>query len=172
MLTKGETMVCGFCKGEPVTNAAAWIDGKRHAPARCPRCDEIHFGMKAITLWQPWAWAVVAGHKRVENRSWSTDFRGTVAIHAGSTYDKPGAEWMRDSCGGSTVVPDELPRQAIIGHVDIVDVLADGDHNPDDFWAADFPGFKWVLANPVEFVDPVPCKGQQGFWTPRIGERR
>jgi DNA-directed RNA polymerase subunit RPC12/RpoP len=29
---------CGFCEGGPVGNAAAWIDGKAHPPAECPRC--------------------------------------------------------------------------------------------------------------------------------------
>lgn len=27
--------------------------------------------MKSLTVKQPWAWAIVAGHKRVENRSWT-----------------------------------------------------------------------------------------------------
>lgn len=29
---------CEFCKGEPVTNAASWLDGKPRPPAACPRC--------------------------------------------------------------------------------------------------------------------------------------
>lgn len=38
--------------------------------------------IKAITLWQPWAslWAV--GAKKYETRSWKTDYRGPIAIHA------------------------------------------------------------------------------------------
>ncbi len=38
--------------------------------------------MKAITLWQPWASLMATGAKRFETRSWSTSFRGLVAIHA------------------------------------------------------------------------------------------
>lgn len=40
--------------------------------------------MRAITLHQPWATAVALGIKRVETRSWPTNHRGTVAIHAGA----------------------------------------------------------------------------------------
>ncbi len=29
---------CGFCKGEPVVDAATWLDGKERPPAPCPRC--------------------------------------------------------------------------------------------------------------------------------------
>lgn len=39
--------------------------------------------MKAITLWQPWAQLVAVGAKRLETRSWSTKYRGPLAIHAG-----------------------------------------------------------------------------------------
>ena len=34
---------CGFCKGEPVGNAATWLDGKPRPPAMCPRCGETNY---------------------------------------------------------------------------------------------------------------------------------
>lgn len=39
--------------------------------------------MKAITLTQPYASLIVAGFKRYETRSWKTNYRGNIAIHAG-----------------------------------------------------------------------------------------
>jgi hypothetical protein len=38
--------------------------------------------VKAITLWQPWASLVALGVKSIETRSWSTSYRGPLAIHA------------------------------------------------------------------------------------------
>lgn len=38
--------------------------------------------MKALTLTQPWATLVAIGAKRIETRSWSTTYRGPLAIHA------------------------------------------------------------------------------------------
>lgn len=38
--------------------------------------------MKALTLTQPWASLVAIGAKRIETRSWSTSYRGPIAIHA------------------------------------------------------------------------------------------
>ena len=38
--------------------------------------------MKALTLWQPWASLIAVGAKTIETRSWSTKYRGPLAIHA------------------------------------------------------------------------------------------
>jgi hypothetical protein len=42
--------------------------------------------MKAITLYQPWASLVAMGKKKIETRSWSTKYRGPLAIHAGMNH--------------------------------------------------------------------------------------
>ncbi|MDP8989617.1 MAG: ASCH domain-containing protein [Acidobacteriota bacterium] len=42
--------------------------------------------MKAITLTQPWASLVAVGAKRIETRSWSTSYRGPIAIHAAKGF--------------------------------------------------------------------------------------
>lgn len=39
--------------------------------------------MKALTLHQPWASLIALGVKTIETRSWSTKYRGPLAIHAG-----------------------------------------------------------------------------------------
>jgi len=38
--------------------------------------------MKIITLWQPWAALVALNLKRYETRSWPTNYRGPLLIHA------------------------------------------------------------------------------------------
>lgn len=45
--------------------------------------------MKAISIRQPWAWLIVNGHKDIENRSWDTNYRGQVLIHASSKPVSP-----------------------------------------------------------------------------------
>lgn len=40
---------------------------------------------RALTVIEPQAWAIVAAHKSIENRSWSTPFRGRFAIHASTS---------------------------------------------------------------------------------------
>lgn len=51
--------------------------------------------MKALTLWQPWSWAIAHAGKRVENRTWAPPasvIGQRVAIHAGLRLDKAAAE--------------------------------------------------------------------------------
>lgn len=43
--------------------------------------------MRAITIRQPWASLIAAGVKTIETRSWSTKYRGPLAIHAGKHND-------------------------------------------------------------------------------------
>ncbi len=42
--------------------------------------------MKALTLHQPWAHLVAQGIKTLETRSWKTNYRGHLAIHAAADY--------------------------------------------------------------------------------------
>ena len=41
----------------------------------------------ALSIQQPWCWLLAAGHKDIENRTWSTRFRGRVLLHAGKRID-------------------------------------------------------------------------------------
>jgi hypothetical protein len=43
--------------------------------------------MHAITLRQPWAFAVMMGAKAIENRTWNTSHRGPLVIHAGRSVE-------------------------------------------------------------------------------------
>jgi activating signal cointegrator 1 len=44
--------------------------------------------IKGLSLWQPWASLIALGHKRIETRSWSTTYRGWIAIHAAKKWSK------------------------------------------------------------------------------------
>ncbi len=52
--------------------------------------------VKALTVRQPWASLIIAGYKDVENRSWTTSYRGRLAVHAGRTLDKEGLDEYAD----------------------------------------------------------------------------
>lgn len=49
----------------------------------------------AISVRQPWAALLVAGVKTVEIRSWKTQIRGSVLIHAAKTPDLRAEGWAR-----------------------------------------------------------------------------
>lgn len=45
--------------------------------------------MKVLTLHQPWASLIALGVKTIETRSWSTQYRGPLAIHAAARRSEP-----------------------------------------------------------------------------------
>jgi hypothetical protein len=38
--------------------------------------------MRALSVRQPWCWAIIHGEKRIENRTWPTKYTGPLVIHA------------------------------------------------------------------------------------------
>jgi hypothetical protein len=52
--------------------------------------------MKALSLWEPWASLVRFGVKTIETRSWSTTYRGPIAIASAKTKPKTYAMQVGD----------------------------------------------------------------------------
>jgi len=115
--------------------------------------------MKALSIRQPWAWLIVNGYKDIENRTWSTGFRGRVYVHAGKRV-KPGdfqeqRDYIRES---GLILPEEPPLGAIVGEVTITDCVDSSSSQ----WFCGPHGF--LLSSPVAYKDPIPYRGQLGFF--------
>ncbi|MDD5394961.1 MAG: ASCH domain-containing protein [Thiothrix sp.] len=54
--------------------------------------------MKALSIQQPWAWAILNAGKDIENRDWYTPVRGRILIHAGKKIDKGSIGFIEDLC--------------------------------------------------------------------------
>ena len=115
--------------------------------------------MRALSIRQPWAWLVVNGYKDIENRTWSTNFRGRIYVHAGQRMvpdDYPEQRQFLTRAG--IVIPPGLARGAIVGEVTITGCVA----HSDSPWFCGPYGF--TLADPVVYNNPVPYRGQLGFF--------
>lgn len=141
--------------------------------------------MKALTVQQPWAWAIFNG-KNIENRSQLWSHRGPLAIHAGA---RPAGSAMHDprilgAVAGSPIdsrcrywslqgdLEPHLVYGAIIGVVDVVDChLAAGCCAP---WGeteyVEFGGRRrqqvvhLVLENARRLAEPIACRGSLSLW--------
>ena len=83
---------------------------------------------RALTVRQPWAWAIAAGHKDCENRTWATSHRGWLAIHAAATAadaveDARCAQILGALAGVAAPATQDLVRSAIIAVVFLDDIL-------------------------------------------------
>ena len=116
--------------------------------------------MKALSIQQPWAWAILHAGKDVENRMWKTGYRGTILIHTGKLYDKIGHSYIEDVLG--IQIPDNLPVGGIYGKVDIIDCVTHSTSR----WFNGLYGF--VLANPKPFPF-TPYKGSLGLFDVPLG---
>jgi len=122
----------------------------------------------ALSVRQPWAWAILHGGKVIENRSAGAILSGgmdcrRIALHAaiGMTRDEYlWATWRLDRHGVRCPAASDLVRGAIIGAVDVVDIISESESE----WFGGQMGL--VLERPVA-CDPIPAKGALGYfeWT-------
>jgi hypothetical protein len=132
--------------------------------------------MKALTVRQPWAWAIARGHKPIENRSWTTSYRGPLAIHAAAKWDDDGENALRLVVNHiriqhGVLPPDltaELPYSAsgaVVAIVDLVDICIRARLEQDcdcGRWSEPWQAH-WHLANPrLHYVPNV--RGRLGLW--------
>jgi len=135
--------------------------------------------IRALSIKMPWAYLIARGVKDIENRTWKTNFRGRVYIHAGKRFDntalshhhlirlkEDGGLIDMDSAGAIVWLNLVWQYSAIIGEVDIVDCVTKSS-SP---WFEGPYGF--VLANPVKYDKWIPCLGRQRFFEPGIGGMR
>lgn len=147
--------------------------------------------MKALSLSQPWCWAVVhpSVRKHVENRSWQPPIAmigQTIAIHAAKSWDdqrvytppRDHCKLCRQGFGGYTAIGylihlgfqppgrKDLYASSCIVAVATIDRIVT---RPDTLdleqrrWF--FGPFGWVLTNVRRLEEPVPASGKQGLWT-------
>jgi hypothetical protein len=135
--------------------------------------------VKGLTLLEPWASMMAMGYKRIETRSWYTDYRGELVIHASSSkkscrhsYD---VELIWKAAGlafpeGWPVTASEYPLGQILAVGRLIDCVemteeiinrvssrerAFGDWKPGRF--------AWLVTS-IRRVEQIPWKGALGLW--------
>lgn len=134
----------------------AWLEGR------------LPGDLRAITVRQPWAWAISHGFKPVENRNQAlpSKFLGEIiAIHAGHAAINDDDVASVAKRARVSVDPTQLATGAIVGFARLVGSTrrrADLKKASDRRWFSGPHG--WLLEDVTLLDRPVPCGGQLGFW--------
>lgn len=143
-------------------------------------------GMKAITLHQPWASLIAQGYKQYETRSWTTNYRGLLLIHAGKRPMDDTGELLchvikRSAVGGKLFMSDTLtgyrkedyPLGCIVAVCQLADCIRmdwefisqqTGVERVVGWWETG--RFAWELKDIKALPTPIPAIGKQGLWIP------
>ena len=126
------------------------------------------FLMKVLSIRQPFAWAIAKGIKTIENRTWTTNYRGPLLIHASkSKADMTSANLDKIKRHYQDPLPiNEINSQK--GHIIAIATLEQITRlNPNDPrfhpWAIQNQ-YHWMLANAKAFPEPIAAKGRLGLW--------
>lgn len=123
--------------------------------------------MKVLTISQPWASLIMTGLKQYEFRSWKTNYRGKILIHAGLGEDKKDTERL------NKYIKEPLPKGKIIGAATITDCIKVDEsfkskrmkENSVVYATSPYTeAYAWKLED-VELLDsPIEVKGKLGLW--------
>ena len=114
--------------------------------------------IRCLAVRQPWAWAIIAGIKDIENRSWQTKYRGKIIIQASTTK----TEVNRIKKQNKSLSPLDLHYGALIGVVDLVDIEPINEKLEGNPWAWGI--YCWRLKNAKVFANPIPIKGRLNLY--------
>ena len=128
--------------------------------------------MKALTIKQPYASLIVNGYKEYEFRTWETNYRGKLLIHAGLTLEPP----LLNKVESYNI---EYTKGAIIGEVELTDcILVDETLdkklrklNPNIYANDHVNMYAWKLENIKKYDKPIYIKGKLGLWNYEEGEQ-
>ncbi len=128
--------------------------------------------MKVLSIKEPFASLVALGIKKIETRSWKTNYRGEIYIHASLTKSV-----VKDKTREKKLL-DLLPKNYEFkqGYIICRAYLKDCIYMDDEFiknikkdeteylcGRYEIGRYAWVLSN-IEIIKEIPAKGKLGIW--------
>ncbi len=134
--------------------------------------------MLCLSVRQPWASLIVLGVKKYETRKWHREVRGRIGIHAAKAFPDSARRLCETEpfLGGLLVggfrCPADLPRQAIIGTVELLacrpaaEVRIRLPSEAAELLLGDFRASNWAyeLARPIRLARAISYPGRLGFF--------
>lgn len=148
-------------------------------------CPPENVTVRVLSIRQPHADLIVSGVKWCENRTWSTNHRGILFIHASSWDAAERAAWRAKGVDPAIELGLGCCTGAIIGFASVIDCVPVEDLDaiqrgkfsnrlkplaevlqdvPEDSWSFANGPFCWILGNPKPLPQPIVTKGKLNLW--------
>ena len=121
--------------------------------------------MKVLSIREPCASIIINGYKEYEFRSWKTNYRGKILIHASKNIEKENVERFKE-------LNLNYKQGFIIGEAELVDCIPVTKEFENNLinrneliygGTKNRTGYAWKLKN-IKAIEPIQAKGQLGIW--------
>lgn len=127
--------------------------------------------MKVISIIEPWASLIKEQKKYIETRSWKTNYRGKIYIHA--SLKKVSKKDERINNLISLLEDQEFKYGHIIAEATIVDCIYMNEEflskikeNNQEYICGEYlvGRYAWILKDIKKLDKPIPAQGSLGIW--------
>lgn len=126
--------------------------------------------MRVLSVKEPFATLIASGYKCIETRSWKTNYRGELFIHAsGKSIDK---KYLEDSYISKIIDGLKMNYGNIICKVNLVDCIYMDEkfiekikQNNKEYQLGfyEIGRYAWIIDN-IELIYPIKAKGKLNIW--------
>lgn len=124
---------------------------------------------KVLTIREPFATLIAEQIKHIETRSWKTNYRGTIYIHAAKSKIKKDDSRLEKLCsliGGNLNYGNIIARATLSDCIYMDEEFIQNIKNNNTEYLCGYYSigrYAWIIDN-VTLIEPIPCKGQLGIW--------
>ena len=121
--------------------------------------------MKVLSIREPWASLIINGYKEYEFRTWRTNYRGKILIHASKNLEKDNIVRFKEF--------DLVYKPGfIIGEAELVDCIPVTTELENELIRKNElvygaskgrSGYAWKVTN-IRTINPIEVKGKLGLW--------
>ena len=121
--------------------------------------------MKVISIQEPYGSLILKGHKKIETRSWKTNYRGELYIHTSSTIFKGD-----NTKAFNYINKEDLVFGYIICKCKLVDCIEmteefinSVDSKEKELGVYSIGRYAWILDD-IEPIEPIKTRGKLNIW--------
>ena len=123
--------------------------------------------MKVISIKEPFATLIKENIKNIETRSWKTNYRGEIYIHASKVSDKTRTQELSDLTKNLKMNNGNIIAKATLVDCKYMDqkFIKEIKQNKTEYLCGDYKEgrYAWILKD-IKKIKPIKAKGKLNIW--------